>query len=79
VSRPPIRLLEAHDEDGGLLHSCAWCARLSLPGVGWIEIEHALARFPGLDDSPLPRLTHGLCGPCESRLIGELAALGRSR
>jgi hypothetical protein len=63
---------------------CAWCKRVEVsedePGLEWgsetprvwRELEDALTELSLLRQSPLPRITHGVCADCKSRVMGEL-------
>lgn len=74
--RPWLRLLGPEGaREGAMLRSCAWCARLDLPAVGWMDIDEALLAHPELNAAPLPPVTHGVCETCEARMRRELEAL----
>lgn len=84
--RPKVHLLEPHHNspDGPSIRMCAWCKRVEASqGVeghhwvsesagNWREVEDAMAELGLLSRGPLPRITHGVCGDCRTRVIGEL-------
>ena len=47
---------------------CSWCRRIFLDGQ-WQEVDELQLR----SDSPLPRITHGICDDCRSCLATSLA------
>jgi len=66
--RAPVTLLDPDTLRGAeLLHMCSWCKRVLVEGLGWMEIEDAVARL-GLFRAPVPRVTHGVCSACTELL-----------
>jgi hypothetical protein len=49
---------------------CSWCKRLDLDG--WLAIDEAVNRRPGLLDATALAITHGICPDCRGGLLGEL-------
>ena len=61
--------LEPPPPDEELLHLCAWCKRVAISGVGWVEVEDAVTDRGLLDRLDLPHVTHAVCPRCEAGLM----------
>jgi hypothetical protein len=75
--RDPVELLRrgaARSDDW--LTLCSWCGRIRLASERWVEIETGVSELGLLADAPMPQLTHGMCGACDTRIQreGELDA-----
>ncbi len=71
--RPRVELLApAAPRSEELIHCCGWCKRVSIPE--WVEIEEGLQRMKWLEEPRLPDITHGICPPCEARMMAEIAS-----
>jgi hypothetical protein len=84
--RPKVEILDASrtESEDHFLRMCAWCKRVEVsvgePSYEWVsegpknwrELEDALMELDLLSQEPLPRITHGVCGDCKSRVMGEL-------
>ncbi len=68
--RAPVPLLvRSIPRTSELLKICAWCKKLPVAGE-WLEIEAAVEALKLFDLTRLPGLTHGICPPCEQKLVG---------
>jgi hypothetical protein len=72
--RSPVLLLEPDHarEAGSLLTMCGWCKDVRLPAGEWVESEEAIRALGLFGGAPLPRVTHGMCPPCYSAIVGAL-------
>jgi hypothetical protein len=71
--RPPRPLLDATSPRGDfMLTMCGWCAKVRLSDARWVEVEVALRDVRLFAESPLPRLTHGICSKCADQLKAGL-------
>jgi hypothetical protein len=72
--RESVALLDAElprDDERALL-VCSWCKRVEADGA-WLEVEDALRLYRELLAAPLlPALSHGICLPCQQRLLVSL-------
>lgn len=50
---------------------CGWCRKAQMDDGRWVEIDEAIDERGLFVESPLPRLTHGVCGPCRKWLAGS--------
>ena len=50
------------------VRACSWCKKI-LVGAVWHEVEEAVARLRLFERVPLPQVTHGICKPCEERVL----------
>ena len=70
--RPPVRLfgsdVPCSDE---LLTVCSVCKKVKCADV-WVEVEEAVKKLHLLEDEPHPRISHGLCCECYTRLLEGL-------
>ncbi|PIQ62029.1 MAG: hypothetical protein COV99_07455 [Bacteroidetes bacterium CG12_big_fil_rev_8_21_14_0_65_60_17] len=72
--RDPVLLLdEALERSDDFLSICGWCKKVHVSGE-WMEVELALERLDLFGQSPLPRLTHGICPACTERMMQEIAS-----
>lgn len=70
--RPAVPVLDPlQPRSSALLTVCGWCNRGKVGGR-WAEIEEVVAELRLLETA-VPRLTHGLCGDCQARLLQETA------
>lgn len=68
--RAPVRLLEIQCDDsrsGDLLSMCSWCKTVRA-GDSWIEVEQAVTRLGLFAIDKIPRISHGICPGCRTRL-----------
>lgn len=64
-TRSALSLIDpAQARSDTLLRICAWCTRVAMPDERWIEVHQALAELRLLEQSILPRITHGMCPAC---------------
>lgn len=71
--RPSIALLDPMQvRDGRLLAICGWCKQIRLPAGDWVEVEEAVRVLGLFARNHLPGLTHGICPPCYSAIVGTL-------
>jgi hypothetical protein len=72
--RPEVPLLDASatDRSDDMIRMCGWCARILVDD--WVDVEEGCRRLHllELDDRPLPRITHGICGQCTDAVAEEL-------
>lgn len=52
---------------------CGWCQNVALQDGSWVPVEVAVAQLDLLAEEALPRLTHGICPPCHSGMMTQLA------
>ena len=52
---------------------CCWCQNIVLPDGSWVPVEEAVEQLGLLGEETLPRLTHGICPPCHSGMMAQLA------
>lgn len=72
-SREPVALLDAtRARSDELLRMCGWCKRVDASGR-WLEVEAAVETLRLFEEPTLPRISHGICQECETRLLGALA------
>ncbi len=81
--REPIQLLDPdrpHDER--LLVMCSWCKKIRIPDWAqsgkpgeWVDVDSAVRMLRLFNDSPLPRLSHGICGICNNKVMKEIENL----
>lgn len=45
---------------------CSWCKKAKLQGERWVEVEEAVQALHLFNAPRLPRLSHGICGPCSA-------------
>jgi hypothetical protein len=67
--RATVALLDrgAHRSER-LLVICSWCGRLPAGARRWLEVEEALPALGVFEADALPRLSHGICEDCQTRL-----------
>jgi hypothetical protein len=85
--RPAMPLLDAAtaNRSDEMIRMCGWCARFQVDG--WVDVEVACRRLHllELESTPLPHITHGICGDCKEALIQgldlpfDLQSAGRHR
>ncbi|GIE94210.1 hypothetical protein [Paractinoplanes rishiriensis] len=73
-ARTPLPLLDpdAGDRGSEMLRMCGWCARVQVGD--WVDIEEGCRRLGLLERgrTPLPAITHGVCGDCLDSLTRDL-------
>jgi len=75
-SRPHVPVLDAATERANeVLRICGWCKKVPLPDGTWVEIEDAVQTLEVLQQSKLPRLSHGLCPECSECLERDTETL----
>jgi hypothetical protein len=52
---------------------CGWCQNVALPEGNWLPVEVVVEQLGLLAGEALPKLTHGICPPCQSGVIAQLA------
>lgn len=70
--RQPQPLLDPdrpHSEE--LLQVCGWCKKVEVGGR-WAEVEEAVSLLGLFERLVLPRVTHGICEDCNSRMVATL-------
>jgi hypothetical protein len=50
---------------------CGWCRKSRLADGRWVEVDEAIDEMGLFTQTPLPRLTHGICPPCAELLRGS--------
>ena len=55
-----------------LLRVCSWCKKFDVGGETWEEVEVAVTRLGLFEREAMPRLTHGMCGPCRHSMMGTI-------
>ena len=71
----PARSVPRTDE---LLLMCSYCNRIRVPGVGWCEVERAIATIDLFTAERMPGLGHGICDPCLLQLRALIDGAERS-
>lgn len=69
-SRPFVPLLDAPQEPsavGEVLSMCSWCKAV-LTDQAWVEVEQAVSELGLFAKSRMPRISHGICPDCRTRL-----------
>jgi hypothetical protein len=69
AARPLIDTGTARTDE--VLTICSWCRRIRLPGVRWVEVDHAIEALGLFQETALPQLSHGICVACRDRLRGD--------
>ncbi len=76
VEREPVTLLLPHaNRSSELLRACGWCNRIDVGDAEWTEVEEAVERLRLFERPAVPRLSHGICDPCQARLLEAIEAL----
>lgn len=76
VSRSPVPLLDLDTARGEeYLTICSWCIKARLPSEKWVELEEAVNHFDLLARKDFPKLTHGICPECVTKIKNELENL----
>jgi hypothetical protein len=71
--RDPVELLDAsRDRTQEFLKICSWCKKINIPGLGWGEIEAAIAALDLFGHHTMPRMTHTICDSCRGAIRLEL-------
>ena len=77
--RPRVDILDANIPRGERwVRVCSWCQNVALPEDNWVAVEEAVNQLDLLADEAMPKLTHGICPPCHSDLLGQLSEQGSS-
>ncbi|MDJ0867560.1 MAG: hypothetical protein QNK03_15740 [Myxococcota bacterium] len=58
------------------LRVCSFCKRIPVEGLGWLDVEEAVARLDLLADARPPRLSHGVCPACDAEVRERQALCG---
>jgi hypothetical protein len=66
--RSVLLLAPSVERTDGYVLMCSWCKRIATSGL-WLDIEQAIRKLRLFDDSPLPKLTHGICEDCRERML----------
>lgn len=75
--REPIQLLSAdRDHSEGTLIMCSWCKKVSVPALGWVELETAIKGLNLFCASPYPQISHGICEDCARAIRSVLERNG---
>jgi hypothetical protein len=76
VSRSAVPLLDLDTARGEqYLTICSWCIKARLPSKKWVELEEAINYFDILGRKDFPKLTHGICLECVTKIKNELENL----
>ena len=73
-SRQPVALLDPRshrDHDADPILVCSWCGR-GQSGTTWLDIEDVVQVDRLLEQMSIPRISHGICGPCRNDMSAEL-------
>lgn len=71
--REPVALFGVQASDpNDFLRICGWCKKLFVDG-SWEEVEAAAERLQLFQRTLMPTLTHGICEPCQRKVIETLA------
>jgi hypothetical protein len=54
------------------IRMCSWCKRVAAPDGEWLEVEEAIARLGLFETDLRVEITHGICEPCEARVVALL-------
>lgn len=66
----------AHAKSSGdLICVCSWCDRVKLDDARWGEIDEAIIELRILSGEFLPRISHGICEDCYTRMTRILTEL----
>jgi hypothetical protein len=81
--RPRVDMLDVNrTRSEHWVRVCGWCQNVSLRDESWGPVEAAVEQLGLLADEALPRLTHGICLPCHTGMMAQLApaagTLGRA-
>lgn len=69
-SRPAVPLLDhALPRSDDVLSMCSWCRRVLTHPDRWLPIEHAIEELELFSGRVLPKLSHGACPDCYSRVM----------
>lgn len=55
-----------------LIRVCSWCQKVAMPAERWLPVEQAVAELRIMEDMQLPAISHGICPPCQTTMMGEL-------
>jgi len=76
-ARPPVALLEpGRKRDERFAKICSWCQKVAMPDGTWVPVEAAVKALHLLESEQMPHLTHGICAPCEAKVMASLSAGG---
>jgi hypothetical protein len=72
-SRQRVDLLDATMPRGeNWVRVCSWCQNVALSEECWVPVEAAVQQLGLLAEEALPKLTHGICPTCHSRIMAQL-------
>ncbi len=72
--RDTFEVLSRHaTRSDDLIYVCSWCNRIKLDNVTWAEIEEAIGKLGTFEGESLPKLSHGICEDCYTKVTGILA------
>jgi len=78
--RHPISLLDIKTpRSTEFVTICSMCKKLKVAADKWLEIEDGLKYLRLFETEKMPQLTHGICGGCYQKVMGELEALNENR
>jgi hypothetical protein len=67
--RPVVQLLNPQfPRNEQMLRMCGWCKKVNFKD-NWLETDEAVTTMKIFDDPELPKITHGICPPCKSKLV----------
>jgi hypothetical protein len=73
--RESVALLDPNmNRSNEFLRMCSWCKRILVPKDRWGEVEEAVTQLELFCLDALPKLTHGVCPGCYTRVMEEFGA-----
>jgi hypothetical protein len=70
--RPLVSLLDPKSRDSNdFVVCCSWCKKLQT-SAAWLEVEEAVNELCLFQSPSLPRVTHGACPACYSKVMAEI-------
>lgn len=57
-----------------LVKICSFCKKIAVSENEWLETSQAVARLGLFGQSPMPKLSHGMCPECYSNVMADMNA-----
>lgn len=54
------------------LKMCSWCNKFYVNSIGYVELEDAIKLLRLMEHDILPKITHGICQNCLTKLVEEV-------
>jgi hypothetical protein len=76
--RARVELLEVNRlSTDALLVCCSWCKKWRTSSGLWVEVEELVSELDLMQQTQLPRVSHGICEECRRKFWEERRRLTR--